>query len=346
MLRSITQEVCLLTLILFSNLWTDISFSRTLNLDISDIREEISLGPYLEFIKTDLDDPLKISSGTAYIEVESENPNFGYTQDRYWARLRFHNSGGPKKMVFDMRGIISHADMIDSQGRLHTSGIYFSLEAGMPLSRYPIFLATIPEGDSTFYFQNKTVSQQFPLFMHSINGYDGINLKSRAYRIKEMGDGFLCSIGFPFDSMSENAANDAVELARMFEKALFEESKILHFDEPITCGIGIAIDTLSGFYPESGTKEYDLFGPGLILATRYENLRKILFSDERRRSILIIQEIVYKSIDPNFREGFEAINLKEIGVVVRDDPNASRVYYRFLDSSSHKEMQPLDLKAV
>lgn len=161
-------------------------------------------------------------------------------------------------------------------------------------------------------------------------GYDGVNLRARAYRIKEMGDGFLCSIGYPFAAVSDNPANDAVELAEAFAAILSEESSILQAPEPVTCGIGIAIDTLLGFYPESGTKEYDLFGRGLILATRYEGMRKCLFESEKGHSILIIQELVYHNLDADRQNGFNVIDINELGVVVRDDPEAVRVYYKFI----------------
>jgi hypothetical protein len=45
-------------------------------------------------------------------------------------------------------------------------------------------------------------------------GYVGKNLKPNAYRVKEMGDGFLCSIGYPLQSLTDNLTNDAIELAR------------------------------------------------------------------------------------------------------------------------------------
>jgi class 3 adenylate cyclase len=165
-------------------------------------------------------------------------------------------------------------------------------------------------------------------------GYDGVNLRARAYRIKEMGDGFLCSIGYPFASVSDNPANDAVELAEKFALILSEESSILHAPEPVTCGIGIAIDTLVGFYPESGTKEYDLFGRGLVLATRYEGMRKCLFESEKRHSILIIQELVYLGLDADHQNGFKVLNVKELGIVVRDDPAAVKVYYKLIAPSA------------
>jgi hypothetical protein len=162
-------------------------------------------------------------------------------------------------------------------------------------------------------------------------GYDGKNLKANAYRIKEMGDGFLCSLGYPFESMTDNPANEAVDLARRFAEVLSEEAAILHADTPVACGIGIALDALTGFYPEAGTKEYDLTGPALILATRYEAMRKTLFEAEKSRNVLIIQDVVFQSLDPSHRVGFKALDLKEAGVVVRDDPAATKLYYKFLD---------------
>lgn len=168
-------------------------------------------------------------------------------------------------------------------------------------------------------------------------GYDGRSLKARAYRIKQMGDGFLCSVGFPFQSMSRNPANDSVDMAKRFSQVLSFEAKMLHSETPICCGIGIALDTITGFYPEVGTKEYDLYGPAIVLATRYEAMRKSLFESEKGRSVLIIQEKVFQSLDPSHREGFNAMDLKEIGIVVRDDPAAVKLYYQFLEETIVKE---------
>jgi class 3 adenylate cyclase len=171
-------------------------------------------------------------------------------------------------------------------------------------------------------------------------GYDGINLKARAYRIKEMGDGFLCSIGYPFQSLTDNPAHDAIDLARDFARILEEESTMLHANAPVACGIGIALGPLTGFFPESGTKEYDIYGQAIMLATRYENLRKTLFESEVTGSIIIIQEQVYQSLDPQHREGFVAMDLRESGFTVRDDPSATHLYYQILKSPLARNALP------
>ncbi len=178
-------------------------------------------------------------------------------------------------------------------------------------------------------------------------GYDGKKLRANAYRIKEMGDGFLCSVGYPFAAMSINPANAAIDLAKRFARVLADEASILHSKTPIACGIGIALDSLTGFYPEAGTKEYDIFGQALVLATRYESMRKTLFQAEQGRSIIIIQNVVHDSLDPSHREGFIELDLKEMGIVVRDDPAATHLFYQFLGEQPAAMAKPdTHLKAV
>ncbi|HYX38805.1 MAG TPA: 7TM diverse intracellular signaling domain-containing protein [Oligoflexus sp.] len=180
-----------------------------------------------------------------------------------------------------------------------------------------------------------------------LEGYDGKELKANAFRIKEMGDGFLCSVGYPFRSHSENIANDALALAFRFQEVLVEEAGILQSDNHICCGIGIALDTIAGFYPETGTKEYDLYGKAIILATRYEGMRKLIQQDHVHASIIIVQERVYQSFDREYRRQFIEIDLQKAGIVVRDDSAATRLYYKILDhDSSANNPSPYELKSA
>lgn len=158
--------------------------------------------------------------------------------------------------------------------------------------------------------------------------YDSTALKARAYRIKEVGDGFLCSVGYPFASIHSNPAIEAIALAEEFIQVLEEEAKLLHPLEPICCGIGIALDSITGYFPEEGTKTYDVQGTAIVLATRYEAMRKVLLDGTGGQHILIIQEAVFQSLEPHQRQGFTEVNLGELGVSVRDDISAKRLYYR------------------
>lgn len=163
-----------------------------------------------------------------------------------------------------------------------------------------------------------------------MEGYDGIHLKARAYRIKEMGDGFLCSVGYPFEAMSDSIVLEAYNLSRDFARAFQEEAKKLDYSRPIYFGIGIVVDTLVGFYPQSGTMEYDLYGKAIILATRYEAMRKAILNDYQQGSIFVLQERFYESLPRSVREQFTAFPLVKNGIEVRDDPGATVLYYRIL----------------
>jgi class 3 adenylate cyclase len=171
-------------------------------------------------------------------------------------------------------------------------------------------------------------------------GYEQHPPKARAFRIKEMGDGFLCSIGFPFEPLNKNIANEALDLAEIFSTILDEEARFLEMDNPPKCGIGIAIGPISGFYPDSGTKEYDLHGEGIIQATRYEAMRKTIFPDGQDASVIIIQEKVYESLSRVRRKEFSEIDLRQNGITVRDDPGAVKLYYKYLTSLGDKDSQP------
>jgi class 3 adenylate cyclase len=165
-----------------------------------------------------------------------------------------------------------------------------------------------------------------------MEGYDGTELRANAYRIKEMGDGFLCSVGYPFKSKTGHITKDTLELAYRFYEAFQDEVQKLGYHEPICCGIGIAFDDVIGFYPESGTKEYDLYGRAIVLATRYENMRKMILHNMVPSSIIILHEKVRGSLPRESLDGFVEYGLKDHGAVVRDDPAATRLYYKFLQS--------------
>ena len=158
--------------------------------------------------------------------------------------------------------------------------------------------------------------------------YDAATLVANAYRIKEMGDGFICSVGYPFKSPTGFMAKDALALSYRFIDVFHQEVLQFRYHTPIHCCIALAMDHISGFFPESGTKSYDLFGRAVVLATRYEGMRKVLWGDKLQESVIILHERVYASIDPSAYPQFTRHQLKQNDMVVRDDPSAEYLFYR------------------
>src|SRR5690606_26647776 len=93
--------------------------------------------------------------------------------------------------------------------------------------------------------------------------------------LKETGDGFISAIGYPFlaeaqQSLADHAIDTALRMFREFNMG------VARFDYavPIKGAMGLAFNTVQGTFQSSGIKSYDLYGPALVQAYRYEEMRK------------------------------------------------------------------------
>ena len=156
--------------------------------------------------------------------------------------------------------------------------------------------------------------------------YDKENLKANAYMIKEMGDGFICSVGFPFEC-SGNPKQNAFALSESFIR-IFDRLALKYFpDKEVFCSVGVAYGEVSGYFPKSGLKQYDLYGEAIIKATRYESFRKHLFqAGIEKGNVLIIQKLVYDDLSKEMQESLTPFNLDD--VKIRDDAEATKVYFK------------------
>ena len=146
-----------------------------------------------------------------------------------------------------------------------------------------------------------------------------------AYRIKEMGDGFLCSIGFPFKlPPGTNQANLAIDLAMEFVNVFEKVAKTYPHMNNLLCSIGIAKDQIEGFFTVSEPRHYEMFGRGSVLATRYEGVRKN-FAISKHKHLITLQEGVFDDLDADRAKVFRMYNLHRD--VIRDDLSAKRFYY-------------------
>lgn len=180
-----------------------------------------------------------------------------------------------------------------------------------------------------------------------MKGYEHNPLRSRAFRLKETGDGFISAVGYPFLPIdSRSLADSAVSTALAMFEAFNLEVKKFNYLRPIKGAMGLAYNSVQGTFQSGGIRSYDLFGDALIQAAKYEELRKQpilwnIFTDYANKlgfddfHILIVQELVYNSLSPSYREMFIEIDLSEKQFVENNiqmmyDSEAKYVYFHIL----------------
>lgn len=149
-----------------------------------------------------------------------------------------------------------------------------------------------------------------------MKGYGHNPLRSRAFRLKETGDGFISSIGYPFlpiesQSLADSAVSAALDMFEVFN----EEVRKFDYSKPIKGAMGLAYNSIQGTFQSGGIRAYDLFGDAIIQAAKYEELRKNplvweLITDRAKElelehfNLMIIQEVIYNSLSPEYRDIF------------------------------------------
>ncbi len=162
-----------------------------------------------------------------------------------------------------------------------------------------------------------------------MENYQGEHLLANAYRVKEMGDGFICTVGFPFACPEPNAADHALKLSYRFMQTFADLAQKAGATQPLYCAVGIAYGDIEAFYPDNGTLVYDMYGRSIILATRYEGMRDYLFPHlGTKQNIVILQKTVFEALSPSLRSDFIEFELATVNFRVKDDEQATQLYYR------------------
>ncbi|SMF73820.1 7TM diverse intracellular signaling domain-containing protein [Pseudobacteriovorax antillogorgiicola] len=168
-----------------------------------------------------------------------------------------------------------------------------------------------------------------------LEGYDDRKLRSRGFRVKEMGDGFLCSVGYPFQVPEGGSSEQALKLCLDFYKIFEEEAKKLDYIDEINCSMGVVLGPVQGLYTQHPPIQYDLEGSALVLATRYEAARKIDLDpiDLFKGSTITVQETVFLSLPEPLRQEFTEVALTRPQAQKLDDPDAVSLYVLDLRNS-------------
>jgi hypothetical protein len=181
-----------------------------------------------------------------------------------------------------------------------------------------------------------------------MKGYEHNPLRSRAFRLKETGDGFISAVGYPFLPVdSRSLADSAVATALLMFEAFNVEVRKFNYSRPIKAAMGLAYNSVQGTFQSGGIRSYDLFGDALIQASKYEELRKQpalwkIFTSHAASlgledfNILIVQEVVYNSLSPSYRDVFVEIaldgpELLKTNFEMMYDNGAKFIYFHVLE---------------
>ena len=163
-----------------------------------------------------------------------------------------------------------------------------------------------------------------------MEGYDEKTLVSSGYMIKEMGDGFICSVGFPFKQTGELKSVCAVKLAEQMINEFSSMVIKMGASSPVYCCAGVAKGLVRSYFSKSGRIRDDLWGPAIILAVRYESTRKLIFDSMQLQpcSLIILQETVYETLSPEKKQEYKIINLIKAKIRIKDDPSAENLAFK------------------
>lgn len=159
-------------------------------------------------------------------------------------------------------------------------------------------------------------------------GYSHNPLQVTAFKLKEMGDGFICTIGFPFAQPGPLSVYDtALQVALDCQRVTAEVREAMNLDIGY-CSIGIASGTLHSYYTRVGIKVYDVFGTAMVMARRYESFRKhyLAVADIPDGDMITVEAGTFEACSKVPSELFLRLELEKLGLRIRDALEVQHVY--------------------
>lgn len=174
-------------------------------------------------------------------------------------------------------------------------------------------------------------------------GYAHNPLRSRTYRIKENGDGYICSTGYPFLIPDQSAVPEdyALDTALKMMEIFRAKAEAFDYDKPINACISLAHNVIRGTFQNGRIRSYDLYGPSIVQADRYEEMRKspvveAAMTEKAKQmelshySMVIVQQRVYNNLSPSNQALFSEVTFGDEAPALHHDREASAVYFLLL----------------
>ena len=162
---------------------------------------------------------------------------------------------------------------------------------------------------------------------------------SDGHVVKEMGDGFIYSVGFPFKvpGPGQKDVDIAFELARYFIKVFDEEIRKDKDGFDCFCVVVLIRSELEAFWTNYQVRHYDFKQHCVTKLFRFQEMRRHLARVDVYRpqaSFILMEDEFYHKLSPELKKGAHNIDLEDQGVSVRDCPGAKQVYLYQVDNAS------------
>lgn len=167
-------------------------------------------------------------------------------------------------------------------------------------------------------------------------------LASNGYLINAMGDGLMCSVGYPLPYPEDRDLRSAtLELAIRLTNAFKEVTNDMQLDRELWCSIGASYGELSSFYSNYGTLRFDLYGNTIVRATRYQDFRKVLkeLIQSEGHYLVVDSVLVRDDIAATFQ--LQRFDLSEHNIRVRNDSSKDELYFVVDNNSSLEDYESI-----
>ncbi len=161
---------------------------------------------------------------------------------------------------------------------------------------------------------------------------------SNGYRVAEMNNKFVCTVGFPFHCPNgERPSRLSLKIAKDFISIFQENILRMDYYKPIPCSVVIAAGEMEGFFTRGFPIEYQLHGEPLIKAEQINQMSKLArLNDKIQGSTLVIQDRVFNSLRSVERRDFMPIEIQEAHTLDGTNATIEKLYVQEIpyDSSS------------
>jgi hypothetical protein len=154
---------------------------------------------------------------------------------------------------------------------------------------------------------------------------------SDGHIVKEMGDGFIFSVGYPFDPPPgrKSAAEISLDLATSFWESFTLLAEQWEPEKTSACAVILIRTPLQGFWTSYKVKRYDFRQSCMTKVARVGELRRILQHKgliKADASYLILDPATAQALPESYRRRLEKIALSTHGLQVRGYPEMEALY--------------------